>query len=125
MEEAEEAYRRRDYRGTVSSSQLSVENSAKAVIAIFRIPSWSHDPSIELRELIDQLPNRVKEFAEKLAEMAETLAPEHGRSTYGEPLRGLTPWEIYGERDAHTALNYARNSIEYAQKILNALRQTA
>jgi len=121
LKDANEAYKRGDFRGTVASSQLSVENSAKAVIAFFRVPSWSHNPSPELRELLANIPLEVKSLAEKIAEMAETLAPEHGRATYGEPIRGLTPWEIYNREEAEEALNYAKKSLEYAHIILRKL----
>lgn len=60
LSDAEDAYGWGDHRGTVASSQLCVENAAKAVIAFFRIPSWSHDPSQELRELLEQIPEDVK-----------------------------------------------------------------
>lgn len=120
--DAREAYSRRDYRGTVMSSQLSAENAAKAVIAVFRIPSWSHDPSLELLELIDQLPETVRKNAVDLANIAKTLAPEHGRATYGEPLRGLTPWDIYGEEDARKALKMAEKAFRITQNILRELR---
>ncbi|MEM2126741.1 MAG: HEPN domain-containing protein [Candidatus Bathyarchaeia archaeon] len=56
LADAEEVYRRKDHSGTVASSQLCVENSAKAVIAFFRILSWSHDLSQELWELLDRIP---------------------------------------------------------------------
>jgi len=46
--------------------------------------------------------------------MAEALAPEHGRPTCGEPVRGLTPWDVYSEEDAKTALSYARRALELA-----------
>jgi len=46
-----EAFNRKDYRATVAESQLAVENFAKAVIAFFRIPSWSHNLAPELKEL--------------------------------------------------------------------------
>ncbi len=121
LSEAEEAYRRRDFRGTVLSSQLAVENSAKAVIAFFRVPSWSHDPSHELRELLEEIPEEVRGLAEELSELSSTLAPEHGRATYGEPERSLTPWEIYGEEEAREALEYARRSLENALAILGGL----
>ena len=39
LKEAEKAYREGDYRTAVGSSQLSVENAAKAVIAFYKIPS--------------------------------------------------------------------------------------
>jgi len=122
LKDAEDAYEHKDYRRAVASSQLSVENAAKAVIAFFRIPSWSHDPSYELRELLDSIPERVKRLAVELADMAETLAPEHGRATYGEPSRGLTPWDIYSEEDARTALEYAKRSLENAKRVLEELK---
>jgi len=121
LSDAEEAFARGDYRGTVASSQLSVENSAKAVIALFRVPSWSHDPSHELREFLSQLPGDFRELGEELANYAQTLAPEHGRSTYGEPVRGLTPWELYSEEDAERALRYARKALRNARLIVERL----
>lgn len=121
LRDAEDAFKRRDFRAVVASSQLSAENAAKAVIAVFRVPSWSHDPSPELRELRDQVPEAVRALLDELADVTEELAPEHGRSTYGEPTRGLTPWDIYGEGDARRALERARKALVNARAILRAL----
>jgi len=125
LEDADGAHRRGDNRGTVSSSQLSVENSAKAVVAFFRIPSWSHDLSPELRELLESIPLGTRPLAEELAGIAEELAPEHGRSIYGEPIRGLTPWDIYSEEDAAATLQKAKRAIECARIVLGGLRAIA
>jgi len=122
LKDAEESFKRGDFRATVASSQLTVENSAKAIISVFRIPSWSHDPSHELREIAQQIPLDVRHLVEELADLAEILAPEHGRSTYGEPARGLTPWEIYSRDDAEKTLQYARKAVEIAGIILGRLR---
>jgi len=100
LREADEAFSIGDWRGTVANAQLSAENAAKAVIAAYRVPSWSHDPSDELRELIDRMLGDLVDLIIELANIAKTLAPEHGRSTYGEPSRGLTPWDIYNKGDA-------------------------
>ena len=108
LKEAEEAIKRKDYRNTVASSQLCAENAAKAIIALYRIPSWSHDPSHELLEITPNLKPKLRKLAEELAEIARKLAPEHGRTTYGEPAKGLTPWDIYSEEDALEALTMAR-----------------
>jgi HEPN domain-containing protein len=121
LEEAEKAYSRSDWRTTVSSSQLSAENSGKAVIAFYRIPSWSHDPSPELLEIISRMPSEMTERVKRLAEITRLLAPEHGRSTYGEPLRGLTPWDIYSDVDAEKSLRMAREAFHYAVAILREL----
>jgi HEPN domain-containing protein len=78
LEESENAYRRGDIRSTVASSQLAAENAAKAIVAVYRIPSWSHDPSHELRDMIEQMPQNLRPLAEELARIAGLLAPEHG-----------------------------------------------
>ncbi len=121
LEDAGRAYARKDYRLTVASSQLSAENSAKAIIAVFRTPSWSHDPSHELLELLPQLPEHVRDSAKELAKIARSLAPEHGRTTYGEPLRGLTPWDIYREEEASESLRRAKKAYELMNTILHEL----
>ncbi|MGQ9479601.1 MAG: HEPN domain-containing protein [Thermoproteota archaeon] len=122
LEDAEAAYIRRDYRTTVSSSQSYVENATKAVIAYFKVPSWSHDPSVELRELIDRIPKGVRSLAEKIATYAQELAPEHGRSIYGEPSSGLTPWELYSKEDAGKSLRKTREALQYAYAVLERLK---
>lgn len=85
--------RSNDYKGCVQYSQLAAENSAKAVIATRRTPSWGHDPSTELfeREIATELPTELTEKTARLAELSSQLAPEHGRTTYGEPEKLKTP----------------------------------
>ncbi|RLE89483.1 MAG: DNA-binding protein [Thermoprotei archaeon] len=122
LKEAEEAIKRKDYRNTVASSQLCAENAAKAIIALYRIPSWSHDPSHELLEVIQHLKPELRRLAKELAEIARKLAPEHGRTTYGEPTRGLTPWDIYSEEDAIEALSMARRAWKSMKTILKELK---
>jgi len=121
LRDAEEAFLREDYRNTVASSQLAAENAAKAIIAVYRIPSWSHDPSNELRELLSNMPMNIRSFVEELAEITESLAPEHGRATYGEPLQGLTPWEIYDRDYAKKVLEKARRAIDLMRTVLKEI----
>jgi HEPN domain-containing protein len=121
LDEATRAYEGRDYRLTVASSQLSAENSAKSIVAVFRIPSCSHDPSYELMELLNNLPEELKNQAMRLADLAHNLAPEHGRSTYGEPARGLTPWDIYAKDEASKSLNYAEEAFAIAKLLIKKL----
>jgi HEPN domain. len=70
-----------DWAGVVEAAQLSAENAAKAVIAHFHVPSWSHDPSRELQEIVTQLSPTLVGAAHKLATIVRELAPEHGIST--------------------------------------------
>ncbi len=120
--DAEDAYKRGDYREVVAPSQLVAENAAKAVIAVYRVPSWTHDPSHELLELTTQMPRELEPLVLELAEIARSLAPERGRAVYGEPSRGLTPWDIYSREDAESALSRARRALELALTILRELR---
>jgi HEPN domain-containing protein len=121
LRETNNAFDRGDWRGTVANAQLSAENAAKAVIAIYRLPSWSHDPSGELEELIDRMPRELTSLILELANIAKALAPEHARSTYGEPNAGLTPWDIYGRDDAERALAMARRAVDITNTILKSL----
>lgn len=128
MERAKKALARLDFADTIAEAQLSVENSAKAVISCFRIPSWSHDPSEELTHVIGDNEQRIaqllgEEFSKRLqdvAEKAHTIAPEHGRSTYGDTERRIPPWLIYSKKDAERGLEYAEDAYQVAKKFVKA-----
>lgn len=121
LEDAERQFFLRNWAGVVSSSQLAVENFAKSVIAIFEVPTWSHDPSNQLSNLIERLPSDLLEEVKELATMARELAPEHGRSTYGEPNAGLTPRNIYKENHASNALKNAKKAETIVKKVFSRL----
>jgi HEPN domain-containing protein len=118
LERAEKFLRTGDYKESAEASQLSAENAAKAVIALKRLPSWSHDPSGELLEVAEELPEEKRAMARELAEIAHELAPEHGIATYGRPVEGLTPWDIYDKERALEMLRKARRAVELARQIL-------
>ena len=121
LERAERLFSLEDWVGTVSGCQLAVENFAKAVVAAFEVPTWSHDPSNQLDGLIKRLPRDVVEDAEELAVSAREMAAEHGRSSYGEPSTGLTPSDIYREYHASDALGKAKKARMIAEKVLEGL----
>lgn len=121
LERAERLLPLRDWVKVVAASQLAIENFAKAVIAVFEVPTWSHDPSNQLGDLIGNLPNDAADSAKELASLAREIAPEHGRSTYGEPGAGLLPSDIYKEERALSALEKARKAKGMAEKIFNQL----
>lgn len=118
LEDAESRLRSDDYKGCVQYSQLASENAAKAVIATRRTPSWAHDPSAELLEVTKELAPKLAEKASRLAEISSLLAPEHGRTTYGEPERFLTPKMLYDLEWANRAITIAREAIEIMNEIL-------
>lgn len=118
---AERLFALRDWAGAVSACQLSVENFAKSVMAVFEVPAWGHDPSERLRVLIGKFPSDVEKIAKELASLVREMAPEHGRSSYGEPSAGLTPSDIYKEAHAINALKDARRAKKITERILNRL----
>lgn len=61
-------------------------------------------------------------MAYTLADAAYRLASEHGRATYGKPLKGLTPWDIYDEKDALEALSIARNAYNCMDTIFKKMK---
>ncbi len=121
LERAERLFHLGDWVGTVSSSQLAVENYAKAVIALFEVPTWDHDPSSQLEGIKARLPEEVAGDAGRLSELAGEIAPEHGRSAYGEPIAGLTPSDIYGEDHAKDSLEKAGEARDITDKIFSRL----
>ena len=128
LERAEKAFARRDFADTVAEAQLSVENAAKAVISCFQIPSWSHDPSEELLDIVKNNQPKIAELLgseflkrlERLAERVHIIAPEHGRASYGDIERRIPPWRIYSEEDAQRALEYAREACTTAKSFIKA-----
>ena len=127
IEQLETAIKRfsiEDWAGVVQASQLAAENAAKAIIAHFHLPSWTHDPSGELRIISSEIPDRFREDIDELIEIVSTLAPEHGRTSYGIPSERLTPRRLYDRNKAEKALNMARKAVAISQKSLKHIGYT-
>lgn len=128
LDRARKALALGDFAGAMAEAQLSVENSAKAVISCFRIPSWSHDPGEELLDVMEENQRRIipllgEEFLKRLkgvAEKAHVMAPEHGRSTYGDMERRIPPWQIYSQGDARRGLEHAEDAYQVANGFVKA-----
>ncbi|RLE71214.1 MAG: DNA-binding protein [Thermoprotei archaeon] len=127
IEQLETAIKRfsiEDWAGVVQASQIVAENAVKAIIAHFHLPSWTHDSSGELRIMSSEIPDRFREDIDELIEIVSTLAPEHGRTSYGIPSERLTPRRLYDRNKAEKALNMARKAVAISQKILKHIGYT-
>jgi len=124
LEDAENRLRSEDFRGCVQYSQLASENAAKAVVATRRTPSWGHDPSAELLQTASELQPEQAAKARRLAELSSQLAPEHGRTTYGEPERFLTLRMLYDRQAAEEAVALAREALQIMKEIISRETQT-
>ena len=118
LDDAEGRLQAGDFRGCVQFSQLAAENAAKAVIATKRTPSWAHDPSPELLAISGDFDASLGQGIARLAEIATTLAPEHGRTTYGEPERFATPKSLYDIDAARRDLDLAKEAFELMKTLL-------
>jgi HEPN domain-containing protein len=132
LRSAQRALDVQDYRVAVQNAQLGIELSAKAVIAQFAEPLWRHDPSPQLRRLLDaQGEAMVRRWGEQvlaslrqLAEDAQEAAPWHGWSTYGRELddRGwVAAVDLSTEAIASDLLQRAERSLQTAQSWVTLL----
>jgi hypothetical protein len=99
---------------------MAIESFAKAVIAVFEVPTWSHHPSNQLNNLAEKFPSSLINDIKELAGLARDLAPEHDRF-YGELNVGLLPSEIYREYHASNAFKKGRKARETTEKVFNRL----
>jgi len=123
LEDSEERFRSNDFKGCVQYAQLAAENAGNAVVATRRTPSWGHDPSPELLEIAKELESEEKTKANRLAEISMMLAPEHGRTTYGEPERFLTPRMLYDLQAADIAITLAREAVAIMNQVISHANQ--
>lgn len=104
----------------ISQAQLCIENAAKSILTTRGLPSKSHNPSKELREMVEGLRDQFEhEFLSQVLELAdwvEEVAPEHFRSNYGDEKRLILPSELYEPIWTEKVLNRARTAAEIASE---------
>jgi len=109
------------HRAAVDAAQLSVENSVKAVLALFGPVPKVHRIAASLESLMaeEDFDEDEKGTLARLTELAATLGFEtHVRTDYGDELQGLTPWDLYDEEEARKALAYAEEAHGIARRIV-------
>jgi len=74
-----------------------------------------------LLRLVDRFPHNLSKDIHELTSITREAAPKHGRSTYGEPDKDLTPDEIYSEKHAKDFIAKARRAREIVLKIFREL----
>lgn len=123
LREAEVLVLASQWRACVSSAQLAVENSAKAVLALVGPLTKSHDLSGLLLDAKDDLGLEEEGLRNlrRLAECARLLGfREHIMTDYGDELAYRTPWEIYDEERARRAFAVAQEACGLAAGLLRS-----
>lgn len=118
-EEAEQDFQLQRWRSCVDNAQLSVENSGKAIIALIEPVHKSHNPAIQLRDILKR--NLI---AESLALELQTLIDafdefgfaEHFMTDYGDEENYRDPWSIFDEADGLKSLTTMRACLAFAEK---------
>jgi HEPN domain-containing protein len=112
------------WRSCVDSSQMSVENASKAILALFGPVGRTHAVADVLRRAIEanQLSEQVIPQATQLADLAEQLGWDvHMASDYGDETEHRTPWELFDEPAAKDALHKAEIAVDLAQQIIETV----
>lgn len=126
LNEAIQDYDLRRYRSCVNNSQLSIENSVKAVLDYFGPVPWSHSPSANLTELINtqEFEDETKILIEKLRDLSLSYGlREHFLTDNGDEEQRLSPWEIFSDEEARAALETAKQCFTLLNEILDKLTQ--
>jgi len=108
------------FRPCVSNAQLSIENAAKAVIALFGPVGKTHEPWRELKALLAEevIPQALREQVGLLATLAARYGlKEHFLTDYGDETQLLSPWQLFGQEDAAEALETAETCFALVQEI--------
>jgi HEPN domain-containing protein len=125
-QEAEEDFQLGRWRSCVHNSQLCVENSGKAILMLFGVPSKTHEPAKHLAQLVKnaQIPSsirgRLKEF---LPDFLTLGVEEHFMTDYGDETSYKLPWELFDEESALAALESARKCKSAAEEVVELTRR--
>lgn len=120
LKEAKDDYTSRRYRSCVDNSQLSIENSAKAVLAYFGPLEKTHNPSEALNNLLARqvLSDILEEKIRQLALLASQYGMrEHFLTDYGDEVQRISPWKLFSEEDAKKAKETAETCYDIARQI--------
>jgi len=105
----------KDWVTVIHYSQLAIEKSAKALISCFEAFEWTHDPSEQLKKLLEK--GLLQDDFSEVASYAKEAAPWHGRSTYGGLRGGVwrSPSELCTEGASTELLDKAKKSVNKAK----------
>lgn len=122
LDEAKLNYEYKLWRSCVDNSQLSIENCGKMIIALFEPIEKTHNPSRQLKRLIEQnrLSNASNLGIEELISILDRFGiEEHFLTDYGDEVTWTDPWSLFTEEDAKQALEMAERCYHLGEEILS------
>ncbi len=118
------------WRSCVDNAQLTVENSGKAVLALFNIPAKTHDPARQIAVMLqeEELPIEIQQaILQMLPDLLIFGKREHFLTDYGDEATYTLPWDLFDQGSAEKAITSARTSLKRAQavdKLVSQLRKS-
>jgi len=106
LKEAEEDFGLKRWRSCVDNAQLAVENSGKALLALFGASSKTHEPAKHLEALINDAkmpPDITGPIKDMLPDLLTLGLEEHFMTDYGDESSYVLPWDLYDEASATRA----------------------
>ena len=110
------------WRSCVDNSQLSVENSGKAIIVIFEPVEKSRNLSIQLKRLVkNKIVNKalIEDIDRALSLFEEIGSDKHFLTDYGDETTYRDPWQLFGEKDAQESLAIAEKCFSLARRVFD------
>lgn len=114
------------WRSCVNNSQLSIENSGKMIIALFVPVEKTHNPSRQLKRLVDRkrLGDMFKPQVDQMIPILDRFGvEEHFMTDYGDEATRTDPWSLFNEDNAGEALEMAEKCYRLADEIYMAYLQ--
>lgn len=122
LQEAIQDFELKRWRSCVSNAQLSVENSGKAILAVFGIAPKTHDPARHLTALVSngKIPASVlPKIKEILPDLITLGFDEHILTDYGDESAYALPWDIFDEESATMALHTGKKAKLAADQVVS------
>jgi HEPN domain-containing protein len=124
LEECRQDVSSQRWRSAVDNAQLAVENAAKSVLALVAPVGRTHNTAPLIRQAIatQLFPQKYQTEIQRLAECAETLDYNvHVQTDYGDEMEGLTPWDLFDEKDARDSMQTANEAVGLANTIVRSI----
>lgn len=126
LKEAQEDFSLKRWRSCVDNSQLSLENSVKSIISLFEPVEKSHNPVLQLKNILNKKvisSELEKLLKKKLANFSKLGFEEHFLTDYGDEIRGKLPWELFKRPHAQKALKIAEEAFGLAKIFYHRLKK--
>ena len=120
LDEARLNFEYKLWRSCMDNSQLSIENSGKMIIALFEPVEKTHNPSHQIKRLVDlkRLGDFSKPYIDEIILILDRFGiEEHFLTDYGDEATRTDPWSLFDRDDAKEALEMSENCYSLAEKI--------